>query len=561
MANEKLWMILGGVGLFLIGMHLMENAIARMAGRNFKRLLRRNTSTNFRALLSGVLTTSILQSSSVVSFLTLAFVGSGMIALENALAVVLGANIGTTVANWVIATLGFSVHLEAVWYLILGLAGLALVLFQRRNNLQQIWYFFIGLSFLFLALGLMKDGMLASVEKFNLSAYTGLPPIFFVLIGFGMTFLVQSSSATMAITLSAVYAQAIPFHLAAALVIGSELGTSLKMVLAAVGASAEKMRLAVGNILLNLLTTILAFAFLHPLIHLIQDKLNIKDPLQGLVAFQSIINIAAALLFFPFLHKVSGWLQNRLKNGNDRSSLYLDAEIPALPGFAQEVFRLESFYFLKRVMYYHARQFQLTATECGMDDLFTGKEKEREQKYQHLDERYADIKKAHGELIEYYVHIQKHSTSKEELAQVNQEMKCVHSAMYAAKGFKDINHNKHELLESANDEKFGQFEQFSNIVRKNIIAFSALLKNPETDSIRKGLITRLEEIQNDYAALLSGIYRTAEKNSVIEKDISTLQNMNRELYSSTKSMIYAVGDFMLNAEDAEHIRNLPLTVR
>jgi phosphate:Na+ symporter len=159
------------------------------------------------------------------------------------------------------------------------------------------------------------------------------------------------------------------------------------------------------------------------------------------------------------------------------------------------------------------------------------------------------------------VHIQKQSTSQQELLLVNQEMKCVHSAMYAAKGFKDINHNKNELLQSANDDKFGQFEQFSRIVQKNLNALSALLKNPAPESVREGLIALLEEIQKDYAALLAGIYRTAERDSVPEKDISTLQNMNRELYSSTKSMIYAVGDFMLKEEEAELIRNLPLTVR
>jgi phosphate:Na+ symporter len=212
-------------------------------------------------------------------------------------------------------------------------------------------------------------------------------------------------------------------------------------------------------------------------------------------------------------------------------------------------------------MYYNAREFHLSAAKCGMDDLFTGKEKEREEKYHHLDERYADIKKAHGELIECYVRIQKQSTSLQELAQVNQEMKCVHSAMYAAKGFKDINHNKHELLQSANDDKYGQFVQFSRIVEKNLNAISALLKNPSAQSIREGLVARLEGIQEDYAALLSGIYRTAEKNSIVEKDISTLQNMNRELYSASKSLIYAVGDFMLTADDSEFIRNLPLTVR
>src|SRR5512137_263578 len=135
--EAKLWLVFGGIGLFLIGMHLMETALGQLAGRDFKLLLRRNTSSNFRALLSGTLTTALLQSSSVVSFMTLAFVGSGLIHMVNALAVVLGANIGTTISNWIVATLGFSVNLDVFWYLLLGLAGILLVVVQGKKKLEQ----------------------------------------------------------------------------------------------------------------------------------------------------------------------------------------------------------------------------------------------------------------------------------------------------------------------------------------------------------------------------------------------------------------------------------------
>jgi phosphate:Na+ symporter len=559
--DTKIWLVFGGVGLFLIGMYLMETALAHLAGRDFKLLLRRNTANNARALLSGTVTTALLQSSSVVSFMTLAFVGSGLIRMVNALAVVLGANIGTTISNWIVATLGFSLNLDVFWYVLLGAAGILLAVMQKRKKWEQALFFAIGLSFLFIALGLMKTGMLASVEHFDFTRYRDLPPIFFVIIGFVITFLIQSSNATMAITLSALYANVIPFPLAAAVIIGSELGTSLKLVLAAVGGSAEKKQLAAGNILLNFVTTILAFVFLYPIIYLVQEWIGIDNPLLGLVAFQMVINLAAAVLFFPVLGPVSRWLEKKFAARNNRATIYADADVPALPAFAQEIFRLESFYFLKRVMAYHAAEFQVDTTEAGLQPLFAGKEKEKEESYHDLEERYADIKKAHGELIEYYVKMQKQSAHPEDLSQMNQLMKSAHSAMYAAKGFKDINHNKEELLQSGNDIKFGQFREFSLIVRNNLCRLSEILAMEAHGSIMDGLSTLIGDIQMEYKELLSGIYEKAEANAMPDKDISTLQNMNRELYSSNKSLIYAAADFLLESAEADTIRNMPLTIR
>lgn len=559
--DSKIWMVFGGVGLFLIGMHLLETALSQLASRNFKLLLRRNTSNNTRAVFSGIITTALLQSSSIVSFMTLAFAGSGIIKLQNALAVILGANIGTTISNWFIATLGFSFNIDMIWYPLLGLGGIILVLFRGNKKIEQLCFFFIGLTFLFIALGFMKTGMLDTVNRFDFSAYKNYPPIVFVIIGFMITFLIQSSGATVAITLSALYANAIPFHLAVAVIIGSELGTALKLVLAAVGSSSEKKRLAAGNILLNLVTTVIAFIFLYPLIDFVTKIIGITDPLKGLVAFQSVINIAATILFFPFLNFVSRSLEKWFKENNNRSTLYIDETIPGIPGLAQEIFRLEVFYFLKRVMAYNAAEFQLSNNEIGLEGFFTEKEWRKEKSHNHLDDRYSEIKKAQGEIIAYYVKMQKIMSNPDELSQVNQYMKSVQSAMHAAKGFKDINHNKNELLQSGNDLKFEQFAQFSKIIQNNLQLHSALLSNTTKEDIMRQLQAQLNRIQNNYKELLDIIYAKAGKNTIMEKDISTLQNMNRELYSAHKSLIYAISDFLLDNNQSEEVKNLPLSIQ
>jgi phosphate:Na+ symporter len=449
-----------------------------------------------------------------------------------------------------------------LWYPLLGAAGLALVALQENRRAEQASFFAIGLTFLFIALGLMKEGMSDTVARFDFGRYASYPPIAFVLIGFVTTFLIQSSTATVAITLSALYAKAIPFHLAVAVVIGSELGTSLKLVLAAAGGSPEKKRLAAGNILLNLVTTLLAFVFIDPLIRLVTGAMGIKDPLQGLVAFQTVINAAASVLFFPFLGGLSERLSRRFGGDGNRSTLYIDRVVPTVPGLAQDIFRLEVFYFLKRVLAYNAGEFRLSAEEIGLRGQFTEREWEKLASEPHTPHRYDEIKLAQGEIMEYYARLQKGMSNRSDVESLRSQMNAVQSAMHAAKGFKDIHHNKNELLQSGNDLKFGQFAKFNSILRGRLGEMSGLLARQEEGRLlAEPLKNLLAAIQDDYNRLLQSIYLEAERDSLPEKDISMLQNMNRELYSSHKSMVYAISEFSLPAEEREEVTGSPAAVR
>jgi hypothetical protein len=141
-------------------------------------------------------------------------------------------------------------------------------------------------------------------------------------------------------------------------------------------------------------------------------------------------------------------------------------------------------------------------------------------------------------------------------------MNAVQSAMHAAKGFKDIHHNKNELLQSGNDLKFGQFAKFNSILRGRLGEMSGLLARQEEGRLlAEPLKNLLAAIQDDYNRLLQSIYLEAERDSLPEKDISMLQNMNRELYSSHKSMVYAISEFSLPAEEREEVTGSPAAVR
>jgi phosphate:Na+ symporter len=539
-----IWMAFGGIGLFLAGIWLMEAALGRLVGRNFKLLLRRNTANDLRAALTGAVTTAVLQSSSIVSLLTLSFAGSGLIRLRNALAVILGANVGTTLSNGIIATLGFGYDIDAVWYPLLGIAGIGVFLFEDRRTWGDLSRFLLGIAFLFIALGFLKQGMGATVRAFDLRRLEGAPTLAYVLAGFAITFLIQSSTATMAIALSALHAQALAFETAVALVIGSELGTSLKLLLVSAGHAADKRRVAVANIVLNGTTTLIAYAGMHPLIGVVRASMGVSDPLQALVAFQFLINMASALLFLPFLGLLSRRLERRFHDPDHRSSLYLDERVPALPGLALEVFRLEVFFFLKRVLAHNAAAFRIDGAALDLSGLLTGKEESKLDARRRQHDPYADLKKAQGELMEYYVRMQKRLGNPADLALANRWMQAVQEAMHAAKGFKDIHADREELLQSGNDVKFSQFALFSRSVRERLSQMAHLLQGGGAQGLRPQLEEGQRENRTRYLQMLDGIYRVAEQDHLPEKDISTLQNMNRELFSAHRAMLQAIGDFL-----------------
>jgi phosphate:Na+ symporter len=228
---------------------------------------------------------------------------------------------------------------------------------------------------------------------------------------------------------------------------------------------------------------------------------------------------------------------------------------------AQEIFRLEVFYFLKRVLAYHAAEFRLSGSELRLEDMFTEKEWKKDNEADDLSARYREIKKAQGEMIEYYVRMQERLPGTAQPSDASRLMRSVQSAMHAAKGMKDIHHNTNELLQSGNDLKFGQFSMFSKVVQRNLSALAGLLSDGKPEDAADRLQALLEGNEADYRDLLQRIYAEAGKDALHEKDISTLQNMNREIYSANKAMIHAVGDLLLDSPASSRLADLPAGIR
>src|SRR6187402_1463660 len=354
-----IWKMLAGVAIFLLGIKLLEESLQEIAGRRFKLFLKRQTENKIKAIAGGAVVTAVLQSSSVVSLMVLAFVGAGIIHMQNALAIILGANLGTTVSNWIVALVGFKVNIENIALPVTGLAGLGYVIFNKSSSLYNWSRFLFGFSFLFVGLGYIRSGIEEIVNQVDLTQYENSPVIVFVLVGFIITTIIQSSSATMALTLSALFAGGINLYDSMAITLGSEVGTTIKLFIASIKGTAVKKRVALGNFLINIITVSFVLLFLSPVNRLITEVIGIKDDLIALVFFQSLINIFGIFLFYPLLNVLGRFLENRFRSTDDETMFIHKVDIKE-PSTALDGLEKETGHFIEVVCIYALACFEIS---------------------------------------------------------------------------------------------------------------------------------------------------------------------------------------------------------
>lgn len=307
--------LIGSLGLFLFGMKLMSEALQKVAGDRMRSILASMTSNRVKGLLTGALITAVIQSSSATTVMVVSFVNAGLLSLIESIGVIMGANIGTTVTAWLISILGFKVKMSAI---ALPLIGLSFPLLFSKNNSKKSWgEFIVGFAILFMGLEFLKDSVPNIKEHPEilefLSHYTNLGYLsnfIFLLIGTLLTIVIQSSSATMTLTLVMCYNGWIDFELAASMVLGENIGTTITANLAALVANISAKRAALAHFIFNMFGVTWVF-FLLPVfakgIELVMLQMGSESPFistaampLGLSLFHTSFNIINASLLIGF---------------------------------------------------------------------------------------------------------------------------------------------------------------------------------------------------------------------------------------------------------------------
>jgi phosphate:Na+ symporter len=278
--------LIGSLGLFLYGMKLMSESLQKVAGNRLRQILASMTKNRFMGVLTGLLITALIQSSSATTVMVVSFVNAGLLSLTQSISVIMGANIGTTVTAWIISLFGFKVNIAT---LAIPLIGISIpFIFSKKNQRKSFGEFLLGFALLFYGLELLKSSMpdlAAHPEILSfLNRYTDLgfaSVLLFLMIGTILTIVVQSSSATMAITLIMCSKGWIPFELAAAMVLGENIGTTITANLAAIPANTSAKRTALAHLTFNVFGVIWMLLVFYPFTHgivSIVTKLGAGDP-------------------------------------------------------------------------------------------------------------------------------------------------------------------------------------------------------------------------------------------------------------------------------------------
>jgi len=307
--------LVGSLGLFLYGMKLMSEALQKIAGDNMRNILAKMTSNPVKGVFTGLLITTVIQSSSATTVMMVSFVNAGLLSLTESIGVIMGANIGTTVTAWLISILGFKVDISIIS---LPLIGIGFPLLFSRTGKKKSWgEFIIGFAMLFLGLDFLKNSVpdikshpeiLEFLRNYTSSGFGS--HLLFLTIGTVLTMIIQSSSATMALTLVMCNNGWISFDIAAAMVLGENIGTAVTANIAAAVANVSAKRAARAHLIFNILGVIwvsLIFNFFLTAINWFIVKIGGVSPYDAPLAipiarsiFHSSFNIANTLIFIWF---------------------------------------------------------------------------------------------------------------------------------------------------------------------------------------------------------------------------------------------------------------------
>ncbi len=329
--------VLGGVALLIYGIKTMGEVLQNLAGDSLRRLIGALTETPLKGVAVGAVVTVLLQSSSATTVMVVSFVHAGLMTLAQAIGVIMGANIGTTLTAQLIA---FQVHDLA---LATAVVGSLLSILGRNRRQKQIGTGLMGFSLLFIGMDMMSNGMGFLRGRTDLFTPIRQYPLLGVLVGTGFTMLVQASSATVGLTMAMAAEGLLPLNSAIAIIFGDNIGTTITAVLASLGGNRSAKQAAAAHVLFNVLGTVIMMCFLPWITELI--SLTADDPARQVANAHTFFNVGNTLIFLPFVKQYSAFIQKILPSDgihSPRATRYLDPNlIAASPAAAVNAVRKE----------------------------------------------------------------------------------------------------------------------------------------------------------------------------------------------------------------------------
>lgn len=542
------WLFLAGLGIFLFGMHHLEDGLKGLAGKSFKNLLKKFTNRSWKGILTGTFVTGILQSSSMVNLLILAFLGAGMINLKNALGVIFGANLGTTFTAWIVATLGFKVNVSDFSFPFLALGILSYLFLKSRPFIKNLGLFLIGFGLLFLGLDYMKETMEAVSGGIDMNIFAQYGLWAFLLVGLIVTALIQSSSAMIVIILSALNSELIDIYQSVALIIGANIGTTSTLVLGAIGGTADKKRLALANVVFNVVAGFIAFVFLRQAIDVLLNVFHVTDVLMELVILNTFLNFFGIVLFFPFLGLFQRFLKNRFKISEPVGATVYIKNVPTnVPDVAIKAIQNELIH-----LYDLTKDFIINVYEVKLENTSKLNKWMRIFKVaKNPNDKYDHIKLIEDEMTAFYSKLMKQPLDDDEVKLLEDNMAIMRSLVYASKDVKDIQHNIKNIQNSSESLPIDVLENLKDTINKRFNQYHQLINLAIQEDLSNNFYVENHNVYNENIHFIYNHLKQSKKDVI---PVSTITNVTKQTIASLNNMYSACKKYysVYKTETSDH---------
>jgi phosphate:Na+ symporter len=517
-------------------MYHLEKGINGLAGKSFRKFLKNFTNTPTKGILTGIFTTSILQSSTLMTLLTSAFIGGGLISLQNAISVIIGANIGTTSTAWIVAFLGFKFNISTFANPFLAIGTLTYLFMDNRPLLKSIGSFLMGFGLLFLGIEFMKETMEDMTENLDFEQFGNYGMWMFFVSGIVITAMIQSSSAMMVIILTALHTGAIDIIQASVMTVGANIGTTFSLVMASVKGTADKKRLAASHVIFNMVSGMVSLIFLYPILDFISGTLFVLDPVIQVSVFNTAINVLGAVLFLPFIVFLAKRLQTFFVEKTITAQckyihkVSVDVTEIALAALDNEI---KNIFFLIRDFIYKVLRSKGSGEE--EEQIFSKLWMKSEDPFV----TYHLLKQTEDEVTKFYKKLQSKNLSEQESDILAAQMVRLRSLVYAAKNMKDIIANIKELFENEDLLSKKILKKIRHISEEKLLVYSDHIDHEIKEDKNIEWHAELDVFYHNSIDYIYDHFSEVENGSV---SVSTLTNVVKKTVSCLEEMANAATD-------------------
>ncbi len=545
--NENSKYIVAGVGIFIIGMYFMEDGFKLFSGGIIEKLISKSTNTTFKSINLGIFATAILQSSSLISIIVISFLSAKIISLAGALGVVFGSAVGTTATTWIVSTLGLKIDIAAFAFpmIIFGV----IFRFYKNKNLQGIGNILLGLGFVFLGIGYMKDGFEdlkqgIDLAQFSIEGYSGI--IVYTLIGMIITIIIQSSSATLALTITALASGQIIYLNALSIAVGANLGTATTAAMGAMVSNANSKRMAVGLFIFKGVTAVITLSLLYFIIDFVEYLSNIlgissDDWAMKLSLFHTFFNSAGLIIFSFFIPKLVIFLKKLFiedKNRYIQKPKYIDLEILTVPFVALKATRNETIHLYDNASEVLSHAIMLDRHRyLGKNDITSIVKESTDIIELNIDEFYQTrIKSLYSDIIDYSTHFIS-NLDNEKRAYLYELRTACRDIAEAVKNTKELQENISKYLLSDNEYIKNEYNCIREAIAKTINTINEIKNSKdELDVLSKSELLKNYLVGLDVIAT-GRIDILIREKKIDKKMATTLLNDSSHAYNIINKLI------------------------